>query len=79
MNERNYQVSMMREIYKNADIVCVWLEDVKGTAQRAIQTIKRITSFNAREPGKRTIEYPVLSDNEIENNWNALDDFFKLP
>jgi hypothetical protein len=73
---------MMREIYKTAATVAVWLEDVKGEANIAIETMKTITKkSSSREPGTRVIEheYPVLTIDEIKRNWNALDDFFNSP
>jgi hypothetical protein len=69
---------MMREIYKTATVVSVWLEDARGEAKRAIETIKTIIKLKTREPGKRAIEYPVLNADEIKRNWNALDNFFNL-
>jgi hypothetical protein len=51
LDERASQVSMMREIYRNASRVIVWLGDGTDATQRSIETVKAICHrYNSLNP-----------------------------
>ncbi|KAK3691217.1 hypothetical protein LTR37_018805 [Vermiconidia calcicola] len=47
LEEKNLQVSMMDEIYKNANMVVAWLGEADGFTEAGLQAIERLASINA--------------------------------
>jgi hypothetical protein len=72
----------MREIYKKAAEVVVWLgyDGDAAESKRAIETIKAVCKPPiSREPGQRPREYPKISSEEVLRNWKAIEHLFKMP
>ncbi|KAH8719338.1 heterokaryon incompatibility protein-domain-containing protein [Phaeosphaeriaceae sp. PMI808] len=80
IDERSQQVGLMREIYKKAGGVIVWLGNDGSDSKRAIATIKKVSQPPpVRAPGERARGYPKVAEEEVSKNWAALEGFFKAP
>jgi hypothetical protein len=67
----------MRRIYKKASQVRVWLGESSAYSEKAMQLIHHIAFPPRRAPGEEEVEYPKLSEKQVERNWNALQQFFQ--
>lgn len=69
----------MRQIYKKAAQVIVWLDYEGEYGNRATEVMKNILRPPIiREPGSdKAREYPKVSDEEVLKNWEAIEAFFK--
>ncbi|KAK6080561.1 hypothetical protein SCUP234_05107 [Seiridium cupressi] len=92
VDEKNYQVPLMKEIYTEAEIVISWLDTGNATLFSAIDIINTVGPELERFDGDEEVsddlswlqEYPFLYETETPNKptkktWDALADLFSLP
>jgi hypothetical protein len=70
-DEKNRQVAMMDEIYRNADRVCIWLGDSNDSSQVALRFIKRIAQL-------QSIDF-LSEGKDAPRKWAALFDLMQRP
>lgn len=77
IDERGSQVSLMRQIYKRAGSVQVWLGDEADDSSTAFDVLNRVAAPPVHAPGEKPIHYPTFTDADVAKHWKALDALFK--
>jgi hypothetical protein len=77
IEERNSQITLMRRIYKKARQVIVWLGVEADDSETAVQVLSEIGRYVKLGPGEKAVEYPELSDQQKQKNWNAVRAFYQ--
>jgi lipid-A-disaccharide synthase-like uncharacterized protein len=71
LDEKNQQVAMMDEIYRNADRVCIWLGESTDSSQVALRFIRRIAQL-------QSIDF-LSEGKDAPRKWAALFDLMQRP
>lgn len=75
--EKNAQVSMMGEIYKNSGRVLMWLGEEEADSNVAMELVRHFEEAMKTRARERYIE--LLTSEEFEPHWKALNLLFQPP
>jgi len=67
--ECNYQISIMREIFGNAEVVCAWLCNENSRTDMALDLIQRLSKYDS---------VGIALSSNYDEDWQAVDELFSL-
>jgi len=67
--ECNYQISIMREIFGNAEVVCAWLCNENSRTDMALDLIQRLSKYDSAD---------IALSSNCDEDWKAVDELFSL-